>query len=152
MRRHVKVNQSTAAMFDDDEHVQDSKRAGHRDTEITRDEWPVHDCEGKLTIADPRAAVLARVEACTYPPCVVTLEGRVSTAIRSRCVLDPMLDSLAPSVGPAHGVLSESVAALTDTSTATTAGSQLDASQSAFQAGQSPMQIASRTRATESSM
>ena len=27
MRRHVKVNQSTAVMFDDDEHIQDSKRA-----------------------------------------------------------------------------------------------------------------------------
>jgi len=35
MRRHVKVNQSTAVMFDDDEHIQDSKRAGHRDIEIT---------------------------------------------------------------------------------------------------------------------
>jgi hypothetical protein len=33
-----KVDQSTAVMavmFDDDEHIQDSKRAGHRDTEIT---------------------------------------------------------------------------------------------------------------------
>ena len=38
MRCHVKVNQSTAVMFDDDEHVQDSERAGHRDTEITRDD------------------------------------------------------------------------------------------------------------------
>jgi hypothetical protein len=40
MRRDVKVNQSTAMMFNDDEHVQDSERAGHRGTKITRDDGP----------------------------------------------------------------------------------------------------------------
>src|SRR5690606_31275451 len=38
MRCHVKVNQSTAVRFDDDEHVQDSERTGHRNKEITRDD------------------------------------------------------------------------------------------------------------------
>lgn len=40
MRRHVNVNQSTDAMLDDDEHVQHSKHAGYRDTEITLDDGP----------------------------------------------------------------------------------------------------------------
>lgn len=40
MRCHVKVDQSTAVMFDDDEHVPDSERAGHRNTEIARDDGP----------------------------------------------------------------------------------------------------------------
>jgi hypothetical protein len=38
MRRHIKMNESTAVMFDANEHVQNSERAGHRDTEITRDD------------------------------------------------------------------------------------------------------------------
>lgn len=40
MRRYVEVNESTAVMFDDEEHVQHSKRAGHRDKKITSDERP----------------------------------------------------------------------------------------------------------------
>src|SRR5690606_23677339 len=38
MRGHVEVDQSTAVMLDDDEHVQDSECARHRDTEITSDD------------------------------------------------------------------------------------------------------------------
>ena len=63
-----------------------------------------------------------------------------------------MLDSLAPFVGSDHVPLSESVAVLTGTSTATKVGSPLDASQSAFQAVRLPAQIASQTTATEALM
>ena len=35
MRRHIEVDQSTAVMLDDNEHVQDSEYARHRDMEIT---------------------------------------------------------------------------------------------------------------------
>lgn len=84
-----------------------------------------------------------------YFPTVATPEGRASTAIRSRCALDPTLDSLAPSVGSAPRSLSESVAARVAISTATTGGSPLDASESAFRAGRLPTQIVSQTSATE---
>jgi hypothetical protein len=115
--------------LDDDEHVQDSERAGHRDTKITSDNGPCMIAkEGRPSLISARPS-WRRVAACTCPPCVVTLAGQVSTAIRSRCALDPMLDSLAPFVGSDHVALSESVAALTGTSTATTVGSPLAASQ-----------------------
>ena len=62
-----------------------------------------------------------------------------------------MLDSLAPSVGSAHGALSESMAARVAISTATTGGSPLDASESTFQAGRLPTRTASQTSAIEAS-
>ncbi|GFE85207.1 hypothetical protein GCM10011488_01610 [Steroidobacter agaridevorans] len=40
VRRHVEVNESTAAVFDDNEHVQHSECAGHSDKEITGDYTP----------------------------------------------------------------------------------------------------------------
>jgi hypothetical protein len=33
-------NESTAVMFDDDQHIQHAERAGHRDKEITGDDTP----------------------------------------------------------------------------------------------------------------
>lgn len=75
----------------------------------------------------------------TFPPCVATLEGRVLTTIRSRCAPGLTRNSLAPSVESAHVALSESVAAArVAISTATRAGSPLDASESAFQAARQP--------------
>lgn len=56
MRCHVKVNQSTAVMLDNDEHVQDSEGAGHCDTEVTRDDrLRMITTEGRPSLAASRS-------------------------------------------------------------------------------------------------